>query len=352
MTDWLAASAGGGTLRVLILTSFGLAVLAAGFTLAAIIGRWRNARNEAREAALTATWEQPVLDVLSGRRSTDSVQRLVRPREALYFVEFLSSLARRLPAGERGPLVLLAAPFIDRLTTRLTHHDEYIRIRAVQTLSLLALDLHATKLIQALDDQSTLVALHAARALAHGGHADLAPPVLQRLARFTQFHPPIVAAVVSGLGLDAVPALLAAYADERQPAAARVILAGALRILQAPDAADVATRLLGSAPYDLVGGSLRVLEELGSERHLDAVRPLLDHADEFVRVRAIAAFAALAGPQQLAELAPKLDDPSPWAALQAARALRAWRGGELLRQAAAGTGQRALLAAEGLAGTA
>ena len=348
---WIVgATPGAEALRMLTLAALGLAVLAMGFTMAVLIGRWQNTRTEQHEETQARVWEQPVLEALNGTRSVESVQQLVGPGEALYFIEVLASLARRLPEAERGPLVLLAAPFIDRLTPRLSHHDEAIRVRAVQTLGLLAFGVHATKLLRALDDRSPLVALHAARALSRPGNSALAPQVLQRLPRFTRFHLPLVAAVIAGLGLDAVPALLAAYGDERLPPAARIILANALRLLSAREAAGVAVRYLAvGGDRDLAAASLQLLGDLGAAAHLGAVRPCLRSDQELLRVHAVLAISKLAEPAQLAELEPMLDDPSPRVAFQAARALRRLHDGDTLRGLAAGSGRPAELAAAVLA---
>jgi HEAT repeat protein len=70
-----------------------------------------------------------------------------------------------------------------------------------------------------------------------------------------------------------------------------------------------------------------------------------------VRTAAIAAFGALASPAELELLVPALDDPSHWAALEAARALRSLRNGAELRALAQRRGNHphATIAAEVLA---
>jgi HEAT repeat protein len=68
-----------------------------------------------------------------------------------------------------------------------------------------------------------------------------------------------------------------------------------------------------------------------------------------VRTAAIAAFGALASPAELELLIPALEDPSHWAALEAARALRSLRKGEVLRALAERKHPHAVIAAEVLA---
>jgi HEAT repeat protein len=291
-----------------------------------------------------------VLEALDGARTPASVRSLVRERDALLFVEYVSRFAGRVRGPERDMLVEIVAPWLPRLAHRLTHRDEAIRARAVQTISLLDHGGYAGRLVRALDDRSQLVAMAAARALARREHTEFAPQVLRRLPRFAHWRPSFVSAMLTEMGPNAVPAMLAAFADPGQPAEGRAIVADALNALHVLEAADIAAGLLG--PHrnrDLVAAALRLLRDLGRAEHVAAVRALLTSPDDMIRAGAIAAFGALASPAELELLVPSLEDPSHWAALEAARALRLLRNGAALHALAKRDQAHAIIAAEVLA---
>ena len=323
------------------------------FTAIAVAVRARNTHRARHWSVLEDRWEPAVLEVLDGARTPASVRSLVRERDALLFVEYVSRFARRVRGKERELLSELVAPWLPRLAQRLTHRDEATRARAVQTLSLLASPLggHTGRLVRALDDRSPLVAMAAARALAGRERTEFAPQVLRRLPRFARWRPSFVSAMLTEMGPDAVPDLLAAFADPAQPAEARAIVADALNALHVLEAADIAAGLLGpERNRDLVAAALRLLRDLGRPEHLSAVRALLTSRDDMVRTGAITAFGALASAAELELLIPALDDPSHWAALEAARALRSFRNGAELRALAQrGDHLHAIIAAEVLA---
>ena len=337
-------------LGFLVAGTFLLCILLVIFSAVALIARARSTRRARHVSQLEDLWEPAALEALEGARSPASVHSLVRERDALLFVEFVSRFARRLRGAERDVLAELVSPWLPRLARRLGHRDDAVRARAVQTISLLAFGGYAGRLVRCLDDRSALVAMAAARALARREHPEFAPQILRRLPRFTQWHPGLVSAMLAEMGPPAAPALLEAFADPAQPAGARAILADALCALHVLEAADVAATLLGPERNgDLVVASLRLLEDLGREEHVAAVRPLLASDDDSIRAHAIAAFGALAAPAELELLSPALEDSSRQVALAAARALLPFRDGAALRALAQRDHPHAMIAAEVLA---
>lgn len=327
-----------------------LCILLVVFGAIALAVRARNTRRARRRSMLEDQWEPAVLEVLDGARTPASVRSLVRERDALRFVEYVSRFARRVRGMERARLTEMVAPWLPHVAQRLAHRDEAIRARAVQTISLLDHGGFARCLVRALDDRSQLVAMAAARALARRERAEFAPQVLRRLQRFAHWRPSFVSAMLTEMGPDAVPDLLAAFADPVQPAEARAIVADALNALHVLEAADIAAGLLGpQRNRDLLAAALRLLRDLGRPEHVAAVRALLTSQDDMVRIGAIAAFGALASPAELQLLVPALEDPSHWAALEAARALRSLRNGAELRALAKRDHPHAIIAAEVLA---
>jgi len=329
-----------------------LCILLVVFSAITLVVRVRTTRRARHWSMLEDRWEPAVLEALDGARTPASVRSLVRERDALLFVEYVSRFARRVRGMERDRLAEMVAPWLPRLAQRLTHRDEATRARAVQTISLLADGGFAGRLVRALDDRSQLVAMAAARALARPERAEFAPQLLRRLPRFAQWRPSFVSAMLTEMGPDAVPELLAAFADPEQLAEVRAILADALNALNVLEAADIAAGLLGpQRNRDLVAAALRLLRNLGGGRHehVAAVRALLTSQDDMVRSGAIAAFGALASRAELELLVPALEDPSHSAALEAARALRSLRNGAELRALAERDHPHAIIAAEVLA---
>jgi len=327
-----------------------LCILLVVFSAIAVVVRARNTRRARHWSMLEDRWEPAVLEALDGACTPASVRSLVRKRDALLFVEYVSRFARRVRGTERELLTEMVAPWLPAVARRLEHRDEATRARAVQTISLLAHGGYAGRLVRALDDRSELVSMAAARALARRERLEFAPQVLRRLPRFARWRPSFVSAMLTGMGPDAVPELLAAFADPGQPAEARAILADALNALHVLEAADIAAGLLG--PHrnrDLVAAALRLLRDLGRPEHVAAVRLLLTSQDDMVRTGAIAAFGALATPAELELLVPALEDASHRAALEAARALRSFRNGAELYALAKRDHPHAIIAAEVLA---
>jgi hypothetical protein len=230
------------------------------FSVIAVAVRARNTRRARHFSLLEERWEPAVLEALDGARTPASVQSLVRQRDALLFVEYVSRIARRVRGVERDLLGEMVAPWLPRLAQRLTHRDEATRARAVQTLSLLAFAGYSGRLVRALDDRSPLVAMTAARALARRERTSFAPQVLRRLPRFARWRPGFVSAMLTDMGPDGVPELLAAFSDPGQPAETRAIVADALNALHVLEAADIAAELLGpQRNRDLIAAAASLL---------------------------------------------------------------------------------------------
>jgi HEAT repeat protein len=75
----------------------------------------------------------------------------------------------------------------------------------------------------------------------------------------------------------------------------------------------------------------------------------LDSSEEAVRAQALRTLGALGDKDDLRRLADAMQDPSPWAALYAARGLRAAGGGDVLTEIAASDRPTAELARQILA---
>ncbi len=351
--EWLAARTGGErALLVLSLISGALLFLTVALVIVAFVTRWRNTRIAREWARVESAWEDQVIEVLEGLREPDAVARAIAPADTWRFVEYLSRYARRLRGAEQRRVRQLAGPFLPAVAVGLAHRDPGFRARAIQILSLLGLPEYGPNLIRALDDPEAVVAMVAARSLARRDHPAFAPAILSRLARFTHWDPRFLAAMLASMGPEAARALLDVLRDPAQPGLVRTVAADALAMLSHLPAADAAVAALEDGDRELSAAALRLLRQVGRPEHLPAIRRRLDSDDFVIREHAVAAFGVLAAPAELPLLVPGLEDASPWVRFAAARALRAYAGGQLLRDVAKSGGSTGLVAQTALEETA
>jgi len=322
-----------------------LAALAVVFAVVTILLRAANSRRARLWSVLEARWEARVMDVLAGDAAPEQVHRLVGPREQLYFADFLLRFQRRLRGAEREVIAALAAPYLDAVAAQLRLRDPERRARAVQTLSRLGGGRHGDAVVRALDDDSALVAMVAARALVRSADPGRSAEVLKRMHRFRGWSPRYLASLLAGMGPDAAPTLCDFAADAANPAAVRAVAVDALRMLHDLPSADVAAALLGATEdRELLAACLRLLAALGRTEHLHRARARLRDGDAVVRAMATRAVGALGGSADLADLRRALDDPSPWVAIEGANGLGSAGGEDVLRDVAGSTHPRAVLA--------
>jgi HEAT repeat protein len=297
-------------------------LLSAIAALATVYVRARYDRIAARRAVIEARWTPLLLDVLDGELPPGSLAMELGPGDIPYFTDFVGRFVRRLAGPEQERLVALAHPLLPELRRSLRVRSPELRAVAVDTLGLLAPSAGSEELVAALDDPSPLVAMVAARALTRAGRVDHVDRLLSRLARFQDWRPSYLAAMLTALGPSAVPALLKAFRDEATPVRVRTVAAEALNRLNAAVAADPAAVVLAT-PVDpeLGAAALRLLGRVGHEVHLPVVRTALRSEAEAMRLAAARALAALGDDREIPLLVAALDDPSRWVAEQAARGL-------------------------------
>ncbi len=322
-----------------------LVVLVVGFATSVVVLRVRNAEKARRWNALEAKWEQPLLEALVGERDIERVLELVRPDEQLFFVDYLLRYARRLRGSEREVLTRLARPFLQPIAERTTIKDAERRARAVQTLGELGLQWHADAVVAALDDDSPLVRMIAARALVREDHPEYLPAVLGRFHLFMHWSPNFLASMLAATGPAALPALREAYADATRDPRARAVTATALGYLNDVEAGDMAAHIVETeTDTDLVSASLRLLARVGRREHLPIVRARISAQSFAVRAAAASALGAFGDRDDVGRLREAYNDASPWVAIHAARALREVGEATVLRDLAAERPARASLA--------
>lgn len=324
-----------------------LLLLAVAFGLYAILLRARHTRRSRDWEALTRRWQEPLLAALVDPEAAHRVHALVDEDHRLHFVRFCLEYARRVRGEEREVVKALARPYLTPLRERASHRDVEVRTRAVQTLGTLGLPDHADVLVEALDDPAPLVAMVAARSLAHHGDPAYAGEILARLGRFKGWSRPFMASMLASMGPGAAPALRATFEDEREIPWVRSVAADALWQLRDLPAGDIAARVVElEEDPDLLASALRLLTAVGRPEHVEIIRVRCASPDAQVRSNALSALGTLANEDDVPRLLGAMSDPSPWVAIHAARGLLAAGGLQLLQDLADSDHPRALLAGQ------
>lgn len=338
-------------LALLILGNVIFGTAAGLLALTAVLLRWSNDRKARHWARLEAAWESVTLDVVIGLAPAEAAWSVVAPRDRLYFVNYLLRFAKRVSGVERRIVDELAAPYLDLIVPQLKRRTSEHRARAIQTLSRLGSRRYSATILTALDDPSPLVAMVAARALAHGDNAGYASEILQRMHRFDRWRPSFLASMLAAMGPAVAPTLRQALGDPGFDPRVRAVAADALRELNDFAAADTAALALdGPVGPDLAAAMLNLLARFGRAEHLPAIRRHALSAEPIVRARAILALGHVGAPEDLPFLVGAFHDDSPWVALRAAEALVEARALDALASLARLDHPRAPLAQALLAG--
>jgi HEAT repeat protein len=338
-------------MAVLIGIVAALFVVTLAFSAYAVGLRLMNEARDRRRAAYALKWQDRLLMALADQDEAAALRREIEPDERLHFVGFAVQYARRLRGDGRDALAGLASPFLAPIVARADSPSVEVRARAIQTLGMLGLPAHAPRVVAALDDPSPLVAMVAARSLALVESPEYAEAVLARLHRFDGWNRRFLASMLAAMGPGVSPSLRSGLADSRADPRSRAVLAEALQIQGDLASADVAAGVLQTATDpELLGSTLRLLQAVGRPEHADAVRAYVTSPDETVRAQALHALGSVGGEGDIAQLVGSMRDPSPWAALSAARGVLAAGGGGVLSEMAASGDAGGVIARQVLAG--
>ena len=341
----------GGLLGALLTIVSVLFLLTLVFSAYAITLRLRHGARERRRARYAEKWKDRLLLALADEEEATALQGSVLERERLPFIGFAVQYARRLRGEGRETLAHLVRPFLDLVAERADSPSEEIRARAIQTLGMLGLPEHAPRVMAALDDPSTLVAMVAARALAQGESPEYAQAVLARLHRFKGWDRRFLASMLAAMGPGVGQSLRDGLADVRADPRSRAVLADALQIQGDPAAGDVAADMLRTTTdRELLAASLRLLRDVGRPEHAEAVRAHARSGDPVIRAHALRALGAVGGESDIPQLVESMRDSSPWAALNAAKGVLAAGGADVLTEIASSGDQVGVLARQALAG--
>ena len=328
-------------LAVVISILFLLSLLFAAY---ALLLRARNHAKGRRRTRLEAEWKPAILQALSGGWTGEILERVER-QDHLFFLEFLMSYARRLKGHEQDVVREIARPVLPSLFPLLVADDPFRRAQWVQTLGALGLPEHHDRVVAALEDESSLVAMVAARSLARQGASENLGHIIQKLDRFENWSASYLTSLLVSFGSGVAPELRQLLVSSRHSSRVRAAAAGALLSLHDLAVVPVAIELLATeTEVDLVAALLRLIRDMGRPEDLGSVRRLAGADSHAVRGEVFQALGALGGQQDLVLLTKGLDDPSPWVALHAARALRQLGHPEVLTELVGANHPRALLA--------
>ena len=295
--------------------SLGFALLAVGF-------RVNHDRAAKKWDRLTKTWEPAILEVLGGAAEPEGLYGRVGPEEGPDFLTFLMTYVRRLRGDEQALVRKMAAPYLHTLLPRVAEVTDEVRGNAVMMLARMGMPAYAEAVAKALDDESPVVSMIAAGSLFRPEHEQHFPDVLVHLPRYATWSRSFLAGMLAGGGYAAAPLLRGILLDTTQSPRVRAVAADALRALNDLDAVGVALHIVkDETDRDVLAGCLRILRQLGHAEHAPVVRKLAASLDPVVRARAVAALGTIGGHDEIPILFEKLDDPSFWVSLEAARGL-------------------------------
>ena len=244
-------------------------------------------------------------------------------------------------------MLSLAAPHLGKIADDLNHRSPEIRARALQTLGELSVAAYSDRFLRALGDESPLVAMTAAQALAHHYDPAYAEKLLRVLDRFQHWSIGYLAAMLANMGPESAPGLRAALADPSRPPQIRAVVARTLTSLRDVGSADIASQVLQSDDHiDVVIPVLGLIEKVGGRDQLPVVRQLLESSDHAVRARAVSTLARIGTPEDVAYIRAALDDESNWVVLHAVRGLNETGETDLLAEIAASERPGAIAAQE------
>ncbi len=320
------------SLVCLVLFLFSIAVLFAGFT---ILLRLRNERKARLWAELSATWKPLLLASLSEPEKLGSLWTEVSERHQLLFLEFVLQYAQRLGGTEKEILKKAAEPFLSRVVPLLHDRQVGVRARAVQTLGTLGLPQYGGEVTGAVEDPSPFVAALAARLLSQEGGVDVAESLCGRLERFRTFRNWYLVDLVVGFGPAAVPAIRNTMTNTDCSLQIRSVAAHSLSVLRDLASADLAGQMaMREKDPALLTSLMRILSQVGTDKHAPAARAHIDSDHFFLRAAATRALSELGGEEDLPLLVEKLHDPSPWVRISAARGVYRIGGRDVVKSLA------------------
>lgn len=307
-----------------------------------------NQKKAQQWASMEARWQPLMMKVLSGDDWPEHIQSAIGPGEGLFFIDFLMRYAEKLQGNSKNMVAELAAPYMPRLLNNLRTGDAEQRARAIITLAALTPDQHQREIVEALNDNSPLVSMLAARSLAENHSIDHLQPILNKMERFRSWSPSFLISMLVSLAKEQPEILREALLDPHQADWVKTVLMKALTELNDWQALPLAAQCLElDVNRELQAAALQFVAKIGHEGLVEMVRKKCDHPDFVVRLHAVKALASLGSEIDRGLLLHLLrKDDSQWIAYQAAQALKATGSQEVLYAVSVSEHPRAELARE------
>ena len=339
-----------GVLTILIVFIGIFFIISILFAFATIYFRWSNTRKAKRWHNLESKWKERLLLILADEADMQTLLDQVSKKESLYFIDFLLRYSQRLKGMEQDHLTKLAQPFLKPIARHLQGNDPERRARAVLTLSALGLKEYDKQIVASLDDPSPLVAMVAVRALASQDSPEYAPVIMNHLHRFEDWSRNFLTSLLKLIGPEGTPAFRETLSDSQATPISRATAAQALRDLNDLLSADIAAQVIEmESDRDLLAAVLKLLAQVGQEKHVPVIRKLIASPDFVVRACALKALGMIGEENDLELIKSGIDDPIPWVAIQAVEGILSAGGQELLQDIAESDHPRANLAQQALA---
>lgn len=307
-----------------LIVYIGILIIVSGFIVFITVGlHQNNERKYQKWKALEDEWEPLILDFVAGSYSVETIQEKIKPSESLFFVDYLSRYAERLIGHQKKLVSRLAAPYLEKIAPRLKTGDSEQKARAIQTLSVLALDKYKNEIADTLNDESPLVTMLAARCLSEGGYSEFLPVILDKIPHFRAWNASFLASMLTSMGPESSAFLREELKDENKPYWVKIVILRALRQLNDWESVPYATTFLtGDHHFELKAAALQLLSRMGNESHLPLIRELAHSDNGVLRLHAIKALGNMGDEQDRPLLHKQFEDPSRWIALQAGHTLK------------------------------
>lgn len=286
--------------------------------------RYANMRKEKAWADREAVWRPMMVKVLAGESPPGHLQALVTSADRFLFIDFLTRYASRFDDHERRMIETMAEPHLPLILPRLHSPDLDLRTRAVMTVGMLGTSSHAGLLVEALEAEEPLIVLTAARALCRLQDEECVRAVLERIHVANAWSINFLSRVLASAGAAAKVPCREVLRDTRRSPWIRILTAETLRVvhdLASPEVARDLIRSEPSTPRDVLCACLRLIRDLGTERHLDAARDLWGAEDDAVRLSAVSALGGAGTREDLPRLRLMIQDDNQWVVWAAIRGI-------------------------------
>lgn len=331
-------------LQILILTVVFLFVLTIIIAIGVVLLRMKNNLVANRFSHLEKSWEGQIMRVLSSDDPEIPAMNIKR-RDRIFFVQYLYRFASRLRGQELQIIKDLAQPYLAIIAKKLKRGYPELRARNINILATLGFPEFIDPIIEALEEDSPIVKMAAARILAHADYPQHIDLILPELSHFDEWSMNFLSSMLSEMGPSIASRLRQEFLNREASVRVRIAVAEALRQIGDLAAPDSAVQVLeaGDDP-ELSATCLKILRDMGTPRHRPLLLDLVESPEEIIRIHALSALGSVGIESDAPIMLKGLDDPSSWVALQAARALHQINSNQLLEEIAASDHFRASIA--------